>query len=63
MKENPSFIWIEAEHWEEQNRNEEDGNTDVKVNFEDGTEWIATFFTYRNILTLSEKEMNKQLSV
>lgn len=47
-------IWIEAEQW----RNlwdENDDNTDVIVKFEDGSEWMATFFTYQNILKASKR--------
>lgn len=47
-------IWIEAEEWS----NEYDiynENSDVKVIFKDGTEAVATFITYKNILSLREK--------
>jgi hypothetical protein len=55
MRENPCSIWIEAEQWTEENRNEEDNNTGEIVNFDDGSKWIASFFTYQNIISLSEK--------
>lgn len=55
MEGNPCSIWIEAEQWAEENRNEEDNNTDVIVKFDDGSEWIATFFTYQNIISISGK--------
>ncbi len=32
-----------------------DCNSDVKVSFEKGVEWIATFFTYKNISTLAKR--------
>ncbi|WP_218131574.1 MULTISPECIES: hypothetical protein [unclassified Paenibacillus] len=44
-------IWIEAEQWAE-GWNESDAISDVLVSFDDGTEWIASLFTYRNIETL-----------
>jgi hypothetical protein len=48
-------IWIEAEVWEE-GWNPPDANTDVIVKFDDGTRWVASFFTYQNILSLVEKD-------
>ncbi|MBY3623813.1 hypothetical protein HGO21_30315 [Acinetobacter sp. CUI P1] len=48
-------IWIEAEHWAEGEWNTHDDNTDAIVSFEDGSRWIASFFTYKNITTLAEK--------
>ncbi len=48
-------IWIEAEKWTEGTLNIYDDNTDVIVQFEDGTRWSATFFTYLNINRLTEK--------
>ncbi|MEH7402999.1 hypothetical protein V7148_18675 [Gottfriedia acidiceleris] len=47
-------IWIEAEQWANE-YDIYDANTDVKVIFEDGTEGDATFITYKNILSLGEK--------
>lgn len=47
-------IWIEAEQWENL-WDENDDNTDVIVKFEDGSEWMATFFTYENILSASKR--------
>lgn len=59
MKENrKKHIWIEAEEWAEGEWNIVDDNLDVIVTFSDRSKWIASFFTYKNILTLSEK--NKQ---
>lgn len=51
-------IWIEAEEWTEGEWSIEDDNTDVIVTFSDRSKWIASFFTYKNIQTLIEK--NKQ---
>lgn len=48
-------IWIEAEEWAEENINEDDNSTDVMVKFDDGSEWVASFITYQNIISLSEK--------
>ena len=48
-------VWIESESWDQELWNEEDNNTDVVVKFGDGSEWMATFFTYQNILSLSKK--------
>lgn len=56
MRENSNkHIWIEAEEWENEEWDTEDENTDVKVTFSDRTVWMATFFTYKNIQTLREK--------
>lgn len=55
MRIKPFSIWIEAEQWDGENINNEDENTDVIVKYEDGTEWSATFFTYKNIISLSKK--------
>jgi hypothetical protein len=49
-------IWIEAEAWAEGQWNPHDDNTDVFVTFEDGSRWVATFFSYQNVLTLIEKD-------
>ncbi|NQX65652.1 hypothetical protein HQN90_05875 [Paenibacillus alba] len=55
MKDMQYFIWIEAEHWSQGEWNIYDGNTDAIVTFEDGSRWVASFFTYKNIQTLAEK--------
>ncbi len=47
-------IWIEAEEWES-DYDIFDENTDVIVKFEDDTEWVASFITYKNILSLRDK--------
>lgn len=48
-------ISLESEHWASGEWNIEDGNTNVFVRFDDGDEWVATFFTYANITSLAEK--------
>lgn len=48
-------ISLEAEQWALGEWNIEDGNTDVFVRFDDGAEWVATFFTYSNIASLAQK--------
>lgn len=59
MKEtNNKHIWIEAEEWAEGEWNAEDANLDVIVTFSDRSKWIASFFTYTNIQTLREKNVN-----
>ncbi|MCY9698218.1 hypothetical protein [Paenibacillus alginolyticus] len=58
MKETPKSIWIEAEQWEVRTWDAEDTNTDVIVVFPDRTKWIASFFTYKNIQTLREKNVH-----
>ena len=47
-------IWIEAECWED-GWTPDDVNSDAIVTFEDGKRWVATFFTYKNIQSLTEK--------
>ncbi|WP_202556294.1 hypothetical protein [Paenibacillus silvestris] len=48
-------IWIEAEQWAEGEWNIYDDNTDAIVTFEDGSRWVASFFTYKNIQSLAKK--------
>ena len=48
-------ISLEAERWAPGQWNIKDGNTDVFVRFDNGDEWVATFFTYANIASLSAK--------
>lgn len=55
MMENSYTLWIEAENWAEGEWDEFDSNTDVIVQFEDTSKWIASFFTYNNINTIVEK--------
>ena len=52
-------IWMEFEQWPEGGAFDAlDSNSDVIVRFTDGTKYVATFFTYKNIY--SESEANKQ---
>ncbi|MEO6807493.1 MAG: hypothetical protein ABI353_00070 [Isosphaeraceae bacterium] len=51
MPEGP--IWIEAEDWAPEDWDPLDGATDVIVNDPDGARWIATFVSYRHIITLA----------
>jgi hypothetical protein len=48
-------IWIEAEQWAPGEWTPSDDNTDVTVTFENGARWVATFFSYQNILSLACK--------
>ncbi|GCE28341.1 hypothetical protein KDA_38250 [Dictyobacter alpinus] len=48
-------IWIEAEEWSPGTWKPEDDNTDIIVTYQDGRRWVATFLTYQNIATLTEK--------
>lgn len=48
-------VWIEAEQWRSEEWNPQDDNSDVIVTRDDGTRWIATFVSYRNIETLRER--------
>lgn len=50
-----SEIWIEAEQWAEGEWNQEDDNSDVIVTFATGEMWVASFFPYSNIQTLTEE--------
>ena len=48
-------IWIEAEKWASGEWTPDDDNTDVIVTLDDGSRWVASFFSYRNIGSLVEK--------
>jgi hypothetical protein len=48
-------IWIEAEQWPPGHWKPADENSDIIITFEDGSRWVATFFSYANINTLVEK--------
>jgi hypothetical protein len=48
-------LWIEAEQWPDGMWTPADANSDVIVTFESGERWVATFFSYQNILSLREK--------
>lgn len=47
-------IWFEFDEWSDRH-DEDDSNADVCFELNDGTKWCASFFTYRNLLSLSEK--------
>ncbi len=48
-------IWIEAEECAEGEWTPADSNSDVIVTLGNGERWVATFFSYQNILSLREK--------
>lgn len=48
-------IWIEAEQWVEGEWDKYNDNTDVVVEFNDSSRWVASFFTYNNISRHVEK--------
>jgi hypothetical protein len=58
MVQNDYTIWIEAESWEAGEWRPEDSNSDVVVMRSDGSHWVATFVSYQNVETLTQK--NKQ---
>lgn len=47
-------LWIEAEQWAD-GWNPDDVNSDVIVTFDNGERWVATFFSYKNIVSLADK--------
>ncbi|WP_234410368.1 hypothetical protein [Caldalkalibacillus mannanilyticus] len=49
-------VWIESE--EINDLEKYDNNTDVIVRFDDGSRWIASFFTYENLNTITKKNHN-----
>ncbi|CCF15418.1 protein [Brevibacillus laterosporus GI-9] len=53
-KHQKKCIWIESEECEAE-FDPYDDNTDVIVSFPDRTRYIASFFTYKNIETLTKK--------
>ena len=52
MEQDEYFVWIEAEEWAPGEWDPIDCNSDVKVSFRHGSAWVATFFTYKNVMTL-----------
>lgn len=48
-------IYIEAENWLQDQSNYEDDNTNVIVTMNNNRKYIATFFTYKNINSLKQK--------
>lgn len=55
MINNKYKVWIESEQWAKGELDIKNDNTDVIVEFNDGTRWVASFFTYGNISKLVEK--------
>lgn len=49
------IIWIEAEEWASGSWTPDDDNTDVIVTWANGSRWVASFFSYKNIQTLTQK--------
>jgi len=49
------IIWIEAEEWPSGSWTPDDVNSDVIVTRADGSRWVASFFSYKNIQTLTQK--------
>ncbi|MCH5184520.1 MAG: hypothetical protein J1F64_00200 [Oscillospiraceae bacterium] len=47
-------IWFEFEAWEN-GYDKDDTNSDACFELSDGTKWCASFFTYRNLSSLSKK--------
>lgn len=47
-------VWIEAEEWDDK-WDVEDCNSDVIVTFDSLKKWVASFFTYKNIYSLTQK--------
>lgn len=47
-------IWFEFEEWNEK-IDVYDSNSDVIFELSDGSKWCATFFTYKNLYNLAEK--------
>ena len=48
-------IWIEAEQWAPGEWTPDDDNSDVMVTFENGEQWVASFISYQNVLSLTDK--------
>lgn len=48
-------LWIEAEEWAPGEWTPADINTDVIITFDDASRWVATFISYANIQTLTER--------
>jgi len=56
MKEKQGYtVWIEAEHWVANTWFPDNTNTDVMVSWETGERWIASFITYKQVQTLTDK--------
>jgi hypothetical protein len=48
-------VWIEAEYWIPGEWKPDDDNTDVIVIWDNGSRWFASFISYQNVATLTEK--------
>jgi len=48
-------VELETEFWEKDSWTPQDCNSNAWVKFESGERWVATFFSYQNILSLKEK--------
>lgn len=49
-------IWYEFDEWKMTDTfNREDSNTDVIFELDNDSKWVVSFFTYKNIKTLQEK--------
>ncbi|MCZ8523807.1 MULTISPECIES: hypothetical protein [Paenibacillus] len=57
MNSSKRYVWIEAEIWPVGSWDCKNHNSDVIVVFPDRSKWIASFFTYQNIETLRQKNM------
>ncbi|WP_426450699.1 hypothetical protein ACP26L_01435 [Paenibacillus sp. S-38] len=57
MNSSKRYVWIEAEKWPVGSWDCKNNNSDVIVVFPDRSKWIASFFTYQNIETLRQKNM------
>ncbi|MFC5450024.1 hypothetical protein [Paenibacillus aestuarii] len=57
MNYSKRHIWIEAETWPLGSWDCNDESTDVIVVFPDRSKWIASCFTYKNIETLRQKNI------
>lgn len=57
MRCSDRHVWIEAEIWPVGSWDINDTNTDIIVVFPARSRWGASFFTYPNIQTLREKNI------
>lgn len=48
-------LWIEAEQWAPGEWTPKDDNTDLIVTIDEESRWVASFFSYRNIASLTDK--------
>ena len=50
-------IWFEFEEWQN-GYSELDENSDVHFELDDGSKWCAEFFTFQNLISISNKNQN-----